>query len=71
MEIATQQFDNATIGNTVAALLAYDQQCAFLWVGDSRIYRLRNEKLEQMTKGHSMVEEYIDDESAGSENTCF
>ncbi len=61
MEMATQQFDNATIGSTVAVLLAYDQQCAFLWVGDSRIYRLRNEKLEQMTKDHSMVEEYIDD----------
>jgi len=42
-------------------LLAYGKQCAFLWVGDSRIYRLRNNQLEQMTKDHSMIEEYIDE----------
>jgi serine/threonine protein phosphatase PrpC len=60
-EIAAQQYSNATIGSTMVALLAYGKQCAYLWVGDSRIYRLRNEKLEQMTKDHSMVEKYIDE----------
>jgi len=60
-EMATQQYSSATIGSTVVVLLAYDRQCACLWVGDSRIYRLRNDKLEQMTKDHSMVEEYIDE----------
>lgn len=61
-EMATQQYNNnATIGSTVVALLAYNKQCAYLWVGDSRIYRLRNEKLQQMTRDHSMVEEYIDE----------
>ena len=58
-EMATQQYSNATIGSTVVALLAYGKQCACLWVGDSRIYRLRNNKLEQMTRDHSMIEEYI------------
>lgn len=60
-EIATLQYNNATIGSTMVALLVYGMQCAYLWVGDSRIYRLRNEKLEQMTKDHSMVEKYIDE----------
>jgi len=60
-EIAVQQFNNGTVGSTVVVLLAYDKQCAFLWVGDSRIYRLRNSQLEQMTKDHSLVEDYIDE----------
>lgn len=59
--MASQQYNNATIGSTVVALLAYNKQCAYLWVGDSRIYRLRNNNLQQMTKDHSMVEKYIDE----------
>ncbi len=59
-QIASQQYNNATIGSTVVVLLAYGKQCAYLWVGDSRIYRLRNTKLEQMTRDHSMVEQYIE-----------
>lgn len=57
--MAGQKFNNATVGSTVVALLVYNKQCAYLWVGDSRIYRLRNNKLEQMTIDHSMIEQYI------------
>ena len=59
-ELASQKYNNATIGSTVVALLTYGKQCAYLWVGDSRIYRLRKSKLEQMTRDHSMVEQYIE-----------
>jgi len=59
-QIASEQYNNATIGSTVVALLAYGTQCAYLWVGDSRIYRLRETKLEQMTRDHSMAEQYIE-----------
>ena len=59
-QMASQRYNNATIGSTVVVLLAYGKQCACLWVGDSRIYRLRNAKLEQMTRDHSMVEQYIE-----------
>lgn len=59
-EMAVQQYSNQTIGSTVVALLAFGNQCAYVWVGDSRIYRLRNNRFEQMTRDHSMVEEYID-----------
>jgi protein phosphatase len=59
-ELASQKYNNATIGSTVVALLAYGKQCACLWVGDSRIYRLRKTKLEQMTRDHSMAEQYIE-----------
>ena len=59
-QMASERYNNATIGSTVVVLLAYGKQCAYLWVGDSRIYRLRNAKLEQMTRDHSMVEQYIE-----------
>ena len=59
-QMASQKYNNATIGSTVVVLLAYGKQCAYLWVGDSRIYRLREAKLEQMTRDHSMVEQYIE-----------
>jgi len=58
--LATQCYHQRTIGSTVVAMAAFGNQCAFLWVGDSRVYRLRNGSLEKLTKDHSMVEEYID-----------
>lgn len=45
------------IGSTVAVLLSQGGLCYFLWAGDSRIYRLREEKLEQITEDHSLVQE--------------
>ncbi|MCB1757713.1 MAG: serine/threonine-protein phosphatase [Gammaproteobacteria bacterium] len=45
------------IGSTVAALFAFDPFCFFLWAGDSRIYRLRDGQLKQMTEDHSLVQE--------------
>jgi len=48
------------IGSTIALLVALDQQLgAILWAGDSRIYRLRNNKLTQVSSDHSQVESYI------------
>jgi serine/threonine protein phosphatase PrpC len=48
------------IGSTVVALLAWRRHCVCLWAGDSRIYRLRAGRLEQLTRDHSQVEEMID-----------
>jgi serine/threonine protein phosphatase PrpC len=59
-EIRSQQNNNATIGSTVVVFLAYGKQCAYLWVGDSRIYRFRKTRLEQLTRDHSMAQYYID-----------
>jgi len=47
------------IGSTIVALLACGRHCAFLWAGDSRLYRLRDDRLEQLTTDHSQVERYV------------
>jgi type VI secretion system protein ImpM len=43
-------------GSTVVALLQRATRCAVLWAGDSRVYRLRNGQLEQLTRDHSLAE---------------
>ena len=47
------------IGSTIVTLLACGRHCAFLWAGDSRLYRLRDGRLEQLSTDHSQVERYV------------
>ena len=48
------------MGTTVVALMFYDNHFTVAHVGDSRLYRLRNNQLEQITRDHSFVQEQID-----------
>ena len=43
-------------GSTVVVLLLRDLRSAVLWAGDSRVYRWRAGKLEQLTRDHSLAE---------------
>jgi type VI secretion system protein ImpM len=43
-------------GSTVVALLTRGEQCAVLWAGDSRVYRWRTGRLQQLTRDHSEAE---------------
>ena len=43
----------AKMGRTVVVLLIRDRQSVVLWAGDSRIYRLRANRLQQLTSDHS------------------
>jgi protein phosphatase len=56
----SQERNGATVGSTFVALLCFEDQYRCLWMGDSRIYRVRRGKLEQLTKDHSEVQELID-----------
>ena len=57
---ASEGAKRTTIGSTVVMMLAYDKYCVYLWAGDSRLYRLRDGKLRQMTADHSQVEQYVE-----------
>jgi serine/threonine protein phosphatase PrpC len=47
------------MGTTLVALVADERRVWILNVGDSRCYRLRNGRLEQLTLDHSLVEEQV------------
>lgn len=59
-QLAAEHQDQRTIGSTVMALVAKEDYCAYLWAGDSRIYRARNGTFTRMTRDHSQIEEMID-----------
>lgn len=60
LEYAQIMFDGSTMGSTVVTTVIKGRIGVCLWVGDSRLYRFRNQKLVQITRDHSQVEEMID-----------
>lgn len=48
------------MGTTLCALHVHDDGVVYAHVGDSRIYRLRDEELEQVTRDHSLLRELVD-----------
>lgn len=59
-DMSLQGPDPKVMGSTLAALLAFQKHAVCMWVGDSRVYRLREgELLKQMTTDHSEIEEMI------------
>lgn len=49
-----------SIGATLAAVMAWETRFACYWSGDSRVYRLRRDKLQQLTKDHTEVQALLD-----------
>src|SRR5665213_803494 len=48
------------MGTTVVSALFFDNKVSIAHVGDSRLYRLRGEKYEQLTMDHSLLQELVD-----------
>ncbi len=48
------------MGTTVVACLFHDNKMSIAHVGDSRLYRLRDNRFEQMTLDHSLLQELVD-----------
>jgi protein phosphatase len=48
------------MGTTIVAALYHNNMLSIAHVGDSRLYRLRNNELEQITRDHSLIQELID-----------
>lgn len=59
-QAAQSQPQYSGMGTTVVAGLFYDNRLAAAHVGDSRMYRLRGEKFEPITRDHSFLQEQID-----------
>jgi len=58
--LARDKYHGRTIGSTVVAMIAHSYYIAYLWVGDSRIYRVRNKEITQLTRDHSEVQNMVD-----------
>ena len=48
------------MGSTVVAFLVYKREWLCLWAGDSRAYLLRDGRLLQITRDHSVAQEMVD-----------
>jgi serine/threonine protein phosphatase PrpC len=48
------------MGTTLVACLFYDNRASIAHVGDSRLYRMRDNKFEQITMDHSLLQELVD-----------
>ncbi len=57
---AQSQPQYSGMGTTVVAGLFYDNRVAVAHVGDSRMYRLRGDAFEAITRDHSLLQEQID-----------
>lgn len=49
-----------SIGSTVVGLAIADGQFRCFWAGDSRAYRIRDQKIVQLTRDHSLVQDLVD-----------
>jgi serine/threonine protein phosphatase PrpC len=59
LEISETEAHGGVIGSTVVVLIFDQHNAHCIWAGDSRIYRLRNNQLQQLTRDHSQVEEMV------------
>ncbi len=57
---AQSQPQYAGMGTTLVSGLFYDNRVAVAHVGDSRMYRLRGEIFETITRDHSLLQEQLD-----------
>src|SRR5205823_14241747 len=58
-EMAQGDTEHAGMGTTLTAAMVTGREVAVGHVGDSRLYRLRDGKLERLTEDHSLVEELM------------
>lgn len=59
LHYAAEHVPGGVMGSTVVAFASFQAKALCLWAGDSRIYRLRDGELQQLTRDHSQVEDLI------------
>ncbi len=68
---ADSQPQYAGMGTTIVSALFYDNRVVVGHVGDSRMYRFREDKLAQITRDHSFLQEQIDSGIISAEEARF
>jgi len=58
-ETAAQGSD--VMGSTIVTLIALGDHCGILWVGDSRVYRVRDGAIVRLTRDHTQVQALVDE----------
>jgi protein phosphatase len=59
-DAAKDSRDYAGMGTTVVAALAQEERFILAHVGDSRIYRIRGDRISQVSRDHSFVQQQVD-----------
>ena len=59
-DAAEERGPGSVIGCTLAALVIYDGAYACVWSGDSRVYRVHYNKIEQISRDHTEAQELVD-----------
>ncbi len=59
-EAAASRAQYAGMGTTLVSAVFYDNQVTVAHVGDSRLYRLRGDAFDAITRDHSLLQEQID-----------
>ncbi|MCK0122319.1 MAG: protein phosphatase 2C domain-containing protein [Yoonia sp.] len=55
-----ESLGGGTVGATLVGLLIFEAEFSCIWSGDSRIYRMRDGLLEQLTNDHTEVRELLE-----------
>ncbi|MDH5425452.1 MAG: Stp1/IreP family PP2C-type Ser/Thr phosphatase [Gammaproteobacteria bacterium] len=59
-QAASKQIQYEGMGTTIVVTMFYGNRMSVAHVGDSRMYRLREHEMEQITSDHSLLQELID-----------
>lgn len=70
-QAAQSEQNYSGMGTTVVTAIFYDNKIAIGHIGDSRLYRCREGRLEQLTKDHSLLQEQIDSGMLTQEQARF
>jgi serine/threonine protein phosphatase PrpC len=69
-DYALENPDLAGMGTTLSALFLREGAVVALHIGDSRIYRLRGNALEQITTDHTVIQELLDQGAISEEDVA-
>jgi len=70
-ETARSRPQCAGMGTTLVMAVFFDNKLVVAHIGDSRLYRLRDERLDQITRDHSLLQEQIDSGLLSAEEAVY